>query len=109
MEKFEILKFLKMVGFEISLFIAGLFGAFVNLSRIAGLGKWERFTYLCSGAFTAVYITPLFASVLQIEFTIQTMAGMGFVVGYMGFTSIIYFIDYIKQRFNIQDKKNENK
>lgn len=107
MEKFEIIKLLKLIGFEVSLFIAGLFGAFVNLSRIAGLGKWERFTYLCSGAFTAVYITPLFASVLQIEFSIQTMAGMGFIVGYMGFTSIIYFIDYIKQRFNIKEDKEQ--
>lgn len=107
MEKFEIIKLLKLIGFEVSLFIAGLFGAFVNLSRIAGLGKWERFTYLCSGAFTAVYITPLFVSVLQIEFSIQTMAGMGFIVGYMGFTSIIYFIDYIKQRFNIKEDKEQ--
>lgn len=107
MEKFEIIKLLKLIGFEVSLFIAGLFGAFVNLSRIEGLGKWERFTYLCSGAFTAVYITPLFASVLQIEFSIQTMAGMGFVIGYMGFTSIIYFIDYIKQRFNIKEDKEQ--
>lgn len=107
MEKFEIIKLLKLIGFEVSLFIAGLFGAFVNLSRIAGLSKWERFTYLCSGAFTAVYITPLFASVLQIEFSIQTMAGMGFIVGYMGFTSIIYFIDYIKQRFNIKEDKEQ--
>lgn len=107
MEKFEIIKLLKLIGFEVSLFIAGLFGAFVNLSRIAGLSKWERFTYLCSGAFTAVYITPLFASVLQLEFSIQTMAGMGFIVGYMGFTSIIYFIDYIKQRFNIKEDKEQ--
>lgn len=108
MEKYEILKFLKVLGIDVSLWVAGLFGALVNINRMGKLSKVEGFLYLVSGSATAVYITPLFIAFTGLEFSLQTATGMGFVVGYMGLTSIIYTIDTIKKRLNVKtDDKPE--
>jgi hypothetical protein len=106
MEKFEFIKWLKLVGFEIGMFIAGLFGAFVNTNSLKNLKPWERIGLIVSGGLIANYITPVFVSVLTLNES--TQFGMAFVVGYMGMTSIAVIVDYIKRKLNIKENEQIN-
>jgi|GEM_PF-2370410 len=103
MENYEILKWLKMLGFEIAMFIAGLFGAFVNTNNLKNLRPFERVGLIISGGLIANYITPIFADILFLNDS--TRGGMAFIVGYMGMTSIAYIVEYVKEKLNI--KKDE--
>jgi hypothetical protein len=106
MEKFEVLKWLKLVGFEVGLFIAGLFGAFVNTNTMKGLTRYERAALILSGGFCANYITPIFVNILNMQES--TMFGMAFVIGYMGMTSIAYTVDFIKKKLNIKENDSSD-
>ena len=101
MEKYEVLKWLKVIGFEIGMFIAGLFGAFVNTNTMKSLKPYERAGLIISGGLIANYITPIFVSIM--DFNESTQFGMAFVIGYMGMTSIAYIVDYVRKKLNIKE------
>jgi len=101
MEKFEAFKWLKLVGFEVGMFIAGLFGAFVNTNTMKGLKPYERAGLIISGGLVANYITPVLVNIM--DFNESTQFGMAFVIGYMGMTSIAYIVDYIKKKLQIKE------
>jgi uncharacterized membrane protein len=101
LEASEILKWLKALGFEMAMFLAGLAGAWVSTNRNKHLTTLERVSAVFSGGFIANYVTPIFTSILN--FSESTMYGMAFIVGYIGMKSVEYIIDYIHEKF----EKNE--
>lgn len=102
----EILKFLKALGFEFAMFLAGLAGAWVSTNRNKHLTTLERVSAVVSGGFIANYLTPVFTSILN--FSESTMYGMAFIIGYIGMKSVEYIIDYIHEKFEKNEPNNKN-
>jgi hypothetical protein len=98
----KLMQSFKLVGFEIALFLAGIFGAFVS-QKAKKMSTWERLSTILGGGFIANYITPIFLDILNISE--RTSYGMAFIVGYLGLKSIEMVIDFIKDRFKAD--KNE--
>ena len=97
----EIMKWFKELGIELVLFLAGLFGAFVNVSKDKNLTLLERLMTVISGGLVANYMTPVFMSFLKLSDKISY--GLAFVLGYMGLKSVEYFIQYLHKK--VKDKK----
>ena len=104
-ENIAFLKWLKLFGINFGLYLAGLFGAYVNTNTMKDLKPYERAGLILSGGLCANYITPIFIGWLNMSE--NTQFGMAFIVGYMGLTSIAYTVNFIKERLNIKDKSNE--
>lgn len=93
----DIMKWLKAVGVELVLFIAGLAGAFVNLTNRKDITVVERVTTVICGGLIANYMTPVFINFLNTSTSISY--GMAFILGYMGLKSVEFFIDWIHKKF----------
>lgn len=94
----EVLKWFKAIGFELILFIAGLAGAFVNLSKKESLTLIERITSVICGGLIANYLTPVFINFLDASTSISH--GIAFILGYSGLKSVEYIIDHIHKKIN---------
>jgi hypothetical protein len=105
-EKIIVLKWFKLIGINLGLYVAGLFGAYVNTNTMKDLKPYERAGLILSGGFCANYITPIFIDWLDMGE--NTQFGMAFIIGYMGLTSIAYSVEFIKNRLNIKDNKDDN-
>lgn len=96
----EIMKWLKAIGFELVLFIAGIAGAFVNLTNRKDITALERVTTVMCGGLIANYMTPVFINFLNTSDSISY--GMAFILGYMGLKSVEWAIDRIHKK--LKDK-----
>jgi energy-converting hydrogenase Eha subunit A len=100
----EAMKWLKAIGFEVAMFLAGLAGAWVSTNKQKSLTNLERVSAVFSGGLIANYITPVFVNLLN--FTESTTYGVAFIVGYIGMKSVEYVIEIIHRKLDV--KKNEN-
>lgn len=96
----DLRQFLKSIGFEIAIFLAGIFGAFVSITKDKEMKRIERLTAIVSGGLIANYITPIFVKIVGLG--ISTSYGLGFVIGYMGLKSVEWLINYFHKKY---DKK----
>ena len=95
---------LKVLGFEVGIFIAGLAGAWVSSNKVK-LRPFERVTAVLSGGFIANYLTPVLIEI--IGFSDSAHYGTGFIIGYIGMRSVEYVIDFIHRKFDIKDERND--
>ncbi len=92
----EFATWLKMMGFELVLMIAGFMGALVNVSRDKNLTVIEKALTVISGGLIANYITPLILD--WIKAGDSARYGLAFIMGYMGLKSVEYAIDWLHQK-----------
>lgn len=77
---------LKQFGFDVILFVAGISGGIVFLSREKKLNRWEKFISVLSGGLTANYLTPVVADWLNLPN--NAVYGLAFLLGYGGLKSV---------------------
>ena len=94
----EALRFLKVLGFQVGMFFAGLAGAWVSTNKTKNLSYIERASAVFSGGFIANYLTPLFSEIINTSE--NTSYGVAFIVGYIGMKSVEYILDYVHQKFD---------
>ena len=93
------LEYLKEIGIDVPLIMAGFSGGFATLLRNKSL-KWsEKAVVLGSGGMSANYITPLLADFLKVSE--NTFLGLAFFVGFGG----LKFVEYIFEKIH---KKVDN-
>lgn len=99
----NVINFLREVGIDIAILIAGLSGGLVSLRKDEKMTVWQKIFTVMSGGLIATYLTPLliplsvklFGKGLKIEY------GLGFVVGYMGLKAIEFIISkFLKNKNN---------
>lgn len=88
---------LKKLAIEITIFISGMAGAFVSLRKEDNLSVWKVLFHLISGGLTANYLTPLIASVININSSAYLFSG--FVIGYMGYKGAEMAVTWLKKKF----------
>jgi hypothetical protein len=88
---------LKKIGLEIIIFISGMAGAFVSLRKEENLSVGKVLFHLTSGGLTANYLTPLIASVININSSAYLFCG--FVIGYMGYKGAEMAVTFLKGKF----------
>ncbi len=100
---------LKQFGFDVLLFLAGLSGGFVFLSKNSRLNRWEKFISVLSGGLTANYLTPVVAK--WINLSEDTVCGTAFLLGYGGLKSVesLYTIIINRTLEKERAKGEENK
>lgn len=84
----------KIIGFHLSLIIAGIAGAFVSNS-IKKLSIMERAFSVISGGLIANYVTPVIVDLMNLS--ISTSNGIAFLMGYMGLKAVELVIERIKR------------
>lgn len=94
----EVLKWFKSIGFELGLILAGLAGAFVNLTKSKKLTFVERVVVVVSGGLTANYLTPVLLNFLDANNSIKY--GLAFILGYMGLKAVEYLIDFMHKKLD---------
>lgn len=77
--------FLKDAGFELALFVAGLFGAISNVNN-QKLKFWQKILAFIAGGAIANYLTPLVF--IYINLNESTKYGIAFLLGYSGMESV---------------------
>jgi hypothetical protein len=96
------LEYLKELGIDVPITMAGFSGGFATLLKNKTL-KWsEKAVVLGSGGMSANYITPLLASFLNISE--DTFLGLAFFVGFGG----LKFVEYLFEKLH-KKVDNENK
>jgi hypothetical protein len=98
----EITQWLKLMGFEIFLMIAGFMGALVNVSRDKNLTWFEKGITVISGGLIANYITPLILDFIKAGDSARY--GLAFIMGYMGLKSVEYAIDWLHKKKGGKDE-----
>lgn len=88
---------LKKIGIELIFFISGIAGAFVSLKKETMLTPWKVMFHLISGGLTAMYLTPLISSFINMNASAELFTG--FVVGYMGYKGADISVTYLKSKF----------
>ena len=83
-------------GFDVILFIAGIAGGIVFLSKDNKLSPWKKFLSVLSGGLTANYLTPIVGQWLHLSD--DTLYGIAFMLGYGGLRSVeAIFIAFINR------------
>lgn len=99
-QAFQFLK--KSVGFEISLIVAGLAGAFVSVSKDKQMTFIEKTVAIISGGLIANYVTPV--AIDWVQMGENTKYGVAFLMGYTGLKGVEYLI---QKKFH-KNKSDEN-
>tara|TARA_R110002051_G_C8457729_1_gene457854 strand:- start:217 stop:519 length:303 start_codon:yes stop_codon:yes gene_type:complete len=87
----EILNFLKTIGIEFALLIAGFAGGLTSINKNQKLNLKQKILVIVSGGFIATYLTPVFIDVLNLQ-NANSKYGIAFVIGYMGLKSIEFLV-----------------
>jgi len=85
-------------GFDIILFIAGIAGGIVFLSKDNKLSPWKKFLSVLSGGLTANYLTPLVGQWLHLSD--DTLYGIAFMLGYGGLKSVENILLILTSKIN---------
>ena len=85
---------IESLGFNISLLIAGALGSLIGLKK--GRSFWHNFITVIASAIIANYCTPVIISLFGLE--PNTVAGIGFIVGYTNKTFLEYIIERLKKK-----------
>jgi hypothetical protein len=87
--------FLRDMGFEIALFVAGCLGSLSNTSN-QRLPGWQRLLAFLSGGAIANYLTPIIYTYLNINKS--AMFGIAFLLGFSGMEGVKYVIGFAKSK-----------
>lgn len=82
---------------KLTLFFAGIAGAYVSFTRHRKMTFVQRLFTLTSGGFTAVFVTPVAVSFLKMGDNGTLFCA--FIIGFSGFKSVEIAIDEMKKRF----------
>jgi hypothetical protein len=87
----------KKIFTELTIFFAGIAGAFVSLKKEENLTIWKVLFHLLSGGLSANYLTPLLSSFITINS--NSILFCGFVIGYMGYKGADASVNFLKKHF----------
>lgn len=105
----NIIDFLKNIGIDIAILIAGLSGGLVSLRKDEKLSMWQKILTVASGGLIATYLTPILVPLAEkiVGENSNIEYGMGFVVGYMGLKSIEFVISkFVKSENDENNSSN---
>jgi len=86
---------LKEDGIDISLALAGLFGALMTTTRTAGLNIGKSVLSIVGGAASANYLTPLLIHIARLEDSAHYSYAVAFLLGFAG----LRLVEVISSRF----------
>ena len=89
-----ITEILNSLGFNISLLIGGSLGSIIGLKK--GRSFWHNFMTVVASALISNYVTPVVISLFGLE--PNTMAGIGFIVGYSNKAMLEYILEKLKKK-----------
>jgi hypothetical protein len=81
-----LVEFLKYFGISTEIFLAGMSGAVVFLTKSKEMSISQRFLTTLSGGLSANYLTPVVASWLHLDQSV--LYGIAFLLGYSGMKSV---------------------
>jgi hypothetical protein len=84
--KLYIVEFLKAFGISAEIFVAGISGAIVFLTRSKDMSNTQRFLTTLSGGLSANYLTPIVANWFNLDPSV--LYGIAFLLGYSGMKSV---------------------
>ena len=99
-----IIELLKALGIDMIVFIAGLAGGIAFISKGGKLTRFQKFTTVLSGGFTANYLTPLVAEWLNLSD--KALYGIAFLLGYGGLKSVETFWLLMHKKLNNPNNNN---
>lgn len=91
-----VLEALKYLGIETPLFLSGVSGAIVFLTKNTNMTRGEKFLQLLAGGLSANYITPLCLALFNLDEA--GGYGVGFLVGYSGMKIVELFIKILHSK-----------
>jgi hypothetical protein len=94
--------FLSSIGINIPIIVAGLAGALVFVKRSKETSVGNAIFTVISGSITSNYLTPIIIKTVPLLSDFNY--GVGFIMGYMGFSGIEFIID----KYFSKTKENEN-
>lgn len=102
-----VIEFLKTYGISTEIFIAGMSGAIVFLTKSKEMSVTQRFLTTISGGLSANYLTPLVANWFHLDQSV--LYGIAFLLGYSGMKSVEILLKLFQSRFQIKDIQDKNK
>ncbi len=90
------IEFLKLIGIETPVFIAGSSGAIVFLTKNNKMTKIQQFCTVLSGGLSANYLTPLVGDWMNLDN--RVLYGVAFLLGYSGMKGVELIILELKSR-----------
>ena len=100
-DKSFIIEFLKIYGISSEIFIAGISGSIVFLTRSKNMSNLQRFLTVLSGGLSANYLTPLVSNWFNLE--TNTLYGIAFLLGYSGMKSVETILKVITKKITIDE------
>ena len=79
---------LKEIGIDVSLAVAGLFGAVLTSSKTAGQNLPRTLASLLGGAASANYVTPLILKLARLDSEPQYSYAAAFLLGFCGLRAV---------------------
>ena len=86
-----IIETLKYIGIEAQIFIAGMSGAVVFLTKSNKMTKYQQFLTVMAGGLSANYLTPIVGEWLKLPDNV--LYGIAFLLGYSGMKSVEILIN----------------
>ena len=96
---------LKEDGIDISLALAGLFGALMSTTKTAGAHIGKSMLSLVGGAASANYLTPLLIHISKLEDSSHYSFALAFLLGFAG----LRVVDLISSKFLDNEPVNNRK
>jgi hypothetical protein len=90
----QIQELLEAIGLNITLLIGGAIGALIGMKK--GQPWWIQAFTVFTGAFIANYTAPVVIDLFGMN--LNSLGGVGFLVGYMGKHGLEYVIDKLKTK-----------
>lgn len=101
MSNFQLFEFLRGIGIETPLFIAGASGS-ISIITKKRMTWFQKFITILSGGLAANYLTPLVISLINLQGNVTY--GVAFLVGYSG----MGIVEVIIIRLKLKNVKNLN-
>ena len=101
-----IIQYLKEFGISTEIFIAGMSGAVVFLTKSNKMTMSERLITTISGGLSANYLTPLVANWLNLDPSI--LYGIAFLLGYSGMKSVEIILNELQKKITNPVNKKED-
>lgn len=107
--KSYIIEYLKTYGISTEIFLAGVSGAIVFLTKSSEMSHTQKFLTTLSGGLCANYLTPMVASWFSLDSNV--LYGIAFLLGYSGMKTVelilVLFQKRIASKFNTKrDQEN---
>jgi hypothetical protein len=90
----QIQEFLELIGLNVTLLIGGAIGALIGMKK--NQPWWIQAFTVFTGAFIANYTAPVVVDLFGMN--LNSLGGVGFLVGYMGKHGLEYIIEKFKAK-----------